>query len=105
MFAGLQPYLVPYAEYFYRALATAGLRPRITSVFRSKQRQAVLYDRFRRGLSGGLPAAPPGRSLHERGLAFDLVVTPLSAAAQVGQFWQQMGGRWYPSDPVHFEAP
>lgn len=103
-FAGLQPWLQPYAEYFYREVQRAGLRPRVTSVFRSRQRQAVLYDRYRRGLSGGLPAAPPGRSLHEQGRAFDLVATPLNAAPHLGAFWRAMGGRWFPSDPVHFEV-
>jgi hypothetical protein len=103
-FSGLQPWLIPYARFFYNQVAAAGFQPRVTSVFRSTRQQAVLYQRYRQGLSGGLPAAPPGRSLHERGLAFDLVVTPLSAAATVGRYWQSAGGRWFPSDPVHFEV-
>lgn len=103
MFAGLQPQLIPYATYFFNVLQAYGYRPRITSVFRSRQQQAILYSRYLRGLSGGLPAAPPGRSLHEQGRAFDLVVTS-SGAAQAGAFWKALGGRWYPSDPVHFEA-
>jgi hypothetical protein len=101
LFAGLRPELQPYAEYLYRAAANAGLRPRVTSVFRSSQQQAVLYDRYRRGMSK-LPAAPPGRSKHQLGLAFDMVTDDPAA---VGDVWGRMGGRWAgPRDPVHFEV-
>ncbi|MCI0372640.1 MAG: D-alanyl-D-alanine carboxypeptidase family protein [candidate division NC10 bacterium] len=99
------PWLVPYAAYLFDTAAGAGLRPRVTSVFRTRQDQARLWDRYQRGLSR-LPAAPPGRSKHERGLAFDMTVQPPELAAAVGRLWQQMGGRWGGQrDPVHFEAP
>ena len=102
IFRGLQPWLQPYAQYFYDVLRRAGLEPRVTSVFRSPQQQQVLYERYLRGESK-LPAAPPGRSKHQYGLAFDLVCSDFAAA---GQFWQAMGGRWGAErDPVHFEAP
>ena len=106
-FRGLQPYLQPYAQYLHDSAVASDMRPTVTSVFRSVQRQAVLYERWRRGLSD-LPAAPPGRSKHNHGLAFDLVVrqgyrSPHQEA--LGRFWQSMGGRWSKADPVHFEAP
>lgn len=96
----LAPQLVPRANSFYRALEQAGLKPRITSATRSRQEQAILYERYLRGMSR-LPAAPPGRSLHERGLAFDIVTTNPAVA---GAMWGRMGGRWFASDPVHFEV-
>lgn len=104
LFHGLQSWLIPYAAYFYDVLAAAGYRPRVTSVYRSSQKQAWLYDRWRRGESQ-LPAAPPGRSKHQFGLAFDLVTRPPELAQYAGQFWQAMGGKWGgPGDPVHFEV-
>lgn len=100
-FAGLQWWGIPYAQWLYQVAELNGLNPRITSVFRTYQQQAVLYQRYLRGLSS-LPAAPPGHSRHERGLAWDMVTANPSA---LGQLWNSMGGRWFPSDPVHFELP
>ena len=53
------------------AMRAAGLGNfSITSGFRSYDQQAALYDKYKRG-EGNL-AAPPGRSLHEKGRAVDL---------------------------------
>lgn len=96
------------AKQLVRLASEAGLRPRITSVRRSRARQAALYRNWIAGRSP-YPAAPPGRSKHERGLAFDVVVTPLSALRALGEAWESVGGVWggrfSKSDPVHFEAP
>ena len=101
-FHGLVPWLQPYADYLYLVAEYNGLRPRITSVYRSYQQQAHLYDLYRRGLSQ-LPAAPPGRSKHQYGLAFDMVT---DNAPALGAFWTGMGGQFGGTkDPVHFEAP
>ena len=105
-FRGLQGWLQPYAQYLHDSAVASDFRPNVTSVFRSNQKQAVLYERWRRGLSD-LPAAPPGRSKHNYGLAFDLVVrqgywSPHQRA--LGHFWRAMGGRWFEKDPVHFEV-
>lgn len=101
LFRGLQPWLIPYAEYLYGVADANGLRPRVTSVYRSIQKQAVLYQRYLRG-HHPLPVAPPGRSKHNYGLAFDMVVTHPEA---LGRFWEAMGGRWGGSrDPVHYEV-
>jgi hypothetical protein len=97
---GLLPWLSPYAQYLYDTAQAAGLRPRITSVYRTPTQQAYLYQRYRRGLSQ-LPAAPPGRCLHQYRRAFDIVSDDPAA---LGDLWQRMGGRWYASDPVHYEA-
>jgi hypothetical protein len=55
--------------------------------------------------SSEFPAAPPGASAHEFGLAFDYVVEPQEYQADVGALWVSWGGGWAPSDRVHFELP
>jgi len=86
------------------AAGRAGLVPRITSTVRSNSEQRRLYARFLAG-EAGYPVAPPGYSSHEYGLAFDMVVSPMEALADVGYTWQQWGGGWNPADAVHFELP
>lgn len=49
------------------------------------------------------PANPPGFSLHERGLAFDLVVNHPWQQTELGRVWRSWGLPWYPHDPIHFE--
>jgi hypothetical protein len=86
------------------AAGRAGLLPRITSTVRSNSEQRRLYNRFLAG-QAGYPVAPPGQSAHEYGLAFDMVVSPMEALADVGATWQSWGGGWNPADAVHFELP
>lgn len=80
----------------------------ITSTLRSTKRQQELYDEW---LLGGrdLPVLPPGRSLHEKGLAFDMVVGADyrgQEQIEVGNAWQSLGGVWGGAvDPVHFQPP
>ena len=107
LFNGMVPELEPYADYLYTLAMQAGYRPTVTSVVRSRQKQAVLYQRYLRGQSS-LPAAPPGSSYHEVGRAFDMVVAAGKHSAQqaaVGRLWQSWGGTWGGArDPVHFQA-
>jgi len=51
------------------------------------------------------PAAKPGESLHQQGLAFDLVVTPMEALGKLGLLWESWGFYWggRHNDPIHFE--
>jgi len=100
MFDGLQPWLRPYAIWFYQVAEMNGLQPRITSVYRSYAKQQMLRDRWERGLSD-LYAAPPGQSKHQYGLAFDMVSRDNTA---LGNLWKQMGGKWWPTDYPHFEV-
>jgi len=108
----LQPDLRPFAEDLVRAAGVAGLQPRVTSTYRSHAQQKALYDRFLRGQQD-FPVARPGTSAHEYGWAFDMITTPFAALADVGAYWEQLGGVWggHPSragsgfDPVHFEYP
>src|SRR6266851_7632324 len=98
----LDPDLRDAAQSLVDAAGSAGLLPRITSTLRTHSEQRRLYSRFLAGQSG-FPAAPPGQSAHEYGYAFDLVVSPMEALADVGYTWQSWGGGWNPSDAVHFE--
>jgi hypothetical protein len=93
--------IVERANTLYWWAVNNGYRPRITSATRTRQQQATLYARYLRGLSP-YPAAPPGHSMHERGLAFDIVSLNNRALASV---WASLGGRWGGArDPVHFEV-
>ena len=81
---------------------------RITSSCRTRQQQTQLYNEFLRGESR-LPVAPPGKSLHELGLAVDLArdIDPYAdaALASLGRWWSDAGFGWSHSDPVHFQLP
>jgi len=67
-----------------------------------------LYEAWKAGKSK-IPAAPPGSSLHEIGLSFDMArlgVDPLADPLLnwLGQVWEHYGGRHGGSrDPVHFQ--
>jgi LAS superfamily LD-carboxypeptidase LdcB len=76
----------------------------VTSMRRSRATQRRLYDDFLAGRSK-YPAAPPGLSSHERGLAFDAVIQPEALQAAYGRLWESIGGTWGASfnDPIHFE--
>lgn len=101
----LIPELRPYAHQLVDLAASAGLQPRVTSTLRSRAQQERLYRRYQSGIST-LPAAPPGTSSHEYGWAFDLVVTPYEALADLGAIWEHSGLVWgRERDPVHFEYP
>jgi len=104
----LQPWLVDAAEWLYDVGHAYDNRLRVTSTVRSYQEQAQLYAEYQAGRSQ-LPAAPPGRSMHQLGRAFDLArvgVPPYDddLLAGLGALWLQLGGFWSPSDPVHFQA-
>src|SRR6266852_8927098 len=105
MFEDLIPELQDPARELLLASGQAGLLPRVTSTKRSRAAQTRLFRRWQSGLSP-FPAAPPGLSAHEYGYAFDMVVSPMEALADVGYTWQSWGGIWGgEKDPVHFEYP
>lgn len=90
---------------FLGGVSAQGIRYRVTSAYRSRAQQAKLYAAWRAGRSR-FPAAPPGRSAHEYGLAADIVFAGgvespmqivLGLAREAGLKW---GGE---NDPVHFE--
>lgn len=100
----LVPELRDPARALVDAAGRAGLLPRVTSTVRTSSEQRRLYNRFLAGQSG-YPVAPPGTSAHEYGMAFDMVVSPMDALADVGYTWQTWGGGWNGADAVHFELP
>lgn len=108
--AKLHPQFRPFADYLLAFARAQDARFVLTSTYRSPSDQARLYNRYLRGESP-LPALPPGRSQHERGLAVDMArlgVDPRSddLLAQLGAAWRAAGGVWGgATDPVHFEAP
>jgi hypothetical protein len=103
--SSLEPWLQPAAVQLVNIAAAAGLGPKVSSARRSHAQQALLYRRFLAGQSR-FPAAPPGGSMHELGLAFDLWINDESNLSDLGQVWEQMGGVWggHFKDPIHFEA-
>jgi len=104
----LDPRLVPWAKYLYSLGKQYDGRLVVTSARRSMAKQQRLYNDYLRGISK-IPAAPPGRSLHQLGLAFDLArigKDPLTDPLLnwLGAVWTSWGGRWGGErDPVHFQ--
>jgi hypothetical protein len=71
----------------------------VTSGFRSAREQARLWDRR---ATNRYPVAPPGTSMHERGLAIDVASAFAGRLAAVGRDAGLC--RPFPAtDPVHFE--
>jgi len=67
----LDPRLAPWAKYLYSIGKYYDGRLVVTSARRSMAKQQRLYNDWMRGLSN-IPAAKPGFSLHQHGMAFDL---------------------------------
>jgi hypothetical protein len=109
--ATLDPDFRPAAEWFFGAAHDAWPDLVVTSARRSHVEQMQLYESYRRGNSRGVyHPAPPGRSAHEAGLAFDMArnaVDPRGdpVLAYLGGLWRSLGGVWGgKSDPVHFSC-
>jgi hypothetical protein len=77
----------------------------VTSTRRTQAEQQLLYERYLKGQSK-YPAAPPGHSAHEYGLAFDMVVAGVDEQAAAGSVWTGWNGKYGgEEDKVHFEFP
>jgi len=103
-----------------RDLKRSGIKPVVTSTWRSTDHQAQLHKcsrnrRCRRANPGLYYAKPPGSSLHEAGFAVDISgvasgprgakrLTP--RGRRIVQVMQKNGFRWRYglADPAHFEA-
>ena len=91
------------AQSFVRWLQSNGVRVTVTSTFRDQAKQARLYAAYKAGRSK-FPAAPPGRSTHGQGIAFDLHLEP-AVYRQAGLAWEAAGFTWGGrfNDPIHFD--
>jgi len=98
---GLHPQLRPYVEALLEVARENGLAPRVTSTRRTRREQEALYARWLAGRNP-YPVARPGTSDHELGWAVDIVS---SDNPWLGSVWKAWGGRWSPSDAVHFAGP
>lgn len=82
-------------------------RGTVTSTFRSVSEQATLRRAYDSGRAR-YPAERPGQSTHHTGLSVDFVVPEGAQSpqqAQLGAYWNQLGGKWSSKDAVHFEHP
>jgi hypothetical protein len=113
--------LAPVARAFVRIIespmfaAFAGVpqvRVTVTSTRRGPDKQRALWDCYRRTGCANcrrtpncFPAAPPGKSTHALGIAFDLKLVP-AVYAKAGQLWEALGFTWGGrfNDPIHFDA-
>jgi LAS superfamily LD-carboxypeptidase LdcB len=93
----------PIARAFLRFLASQGVQAVITSARRDQASQAKLYAAYKAGRSK-FPAAPPGKSTHGIGIAFDLKLTP-PLYRQAGEAWEAAGFTWGGrfNDDIHFD--
>lgn len=100
---GVDPVLAYYVEQLIALANYYGVQLRVTSARRSRAQQTKLYRAYISGQSA-LPAAPPGKSKHEYGLAVDMTAPFLEELNWAGQVWRSSGLTWGGStDPVHFE--
>lgn len=93
---GLQRWLQPHARELVRLFP----RLTVTSVYRSRTEQLRLWNNRK---YNPYPVAPPGQSLHEYGLAFDMV-GPRELLYEAGRVWNAAGGHWSSKDEIHFEV-
>lgn len=97
--AGLNPKLATIARNLPKVAKSLGFSARVTSGYRTKKKQAELYINWKNGYSP-YPAARPGTSDHEIGMAIDVLSDNQDALValltEAGLFWAG------PSDPIHF---
>lgn len=99
-YSRLHPRLRNIAARLPKVAASYGFQAKVTSAYRSPAKQKALYQKF---LAGQMPytVAPPGQSLHEKGLALDVVSTDtkklVALLKSAGLSW---AGK---TDPVHFQ--
>jgi len=103
----LEPWLQPWANWIFRYGQSLDGRLVVTSARRSLADQIRLYNRYLHGESD-IPAAPPGRSKHQIGQAFDLAQVGINPHDSrllpwLGKWWMHYGGLYGGvKDPVHF---
>lgn len=100
----LDPDVYPIARTFVGILERAGVRVTVTSTRRDLDKQAALYRKCQRTRCP-YPVAPPGRSTHAPGWAFDLHLDP-PVYREAGELWESLGFTWGGrfKDQVHFDV-
>lgn len=104
---GLYPPWKDWCSWCLNELKRRGYSGTVTSGVRSSTKQRQLYLDYVNGRSS-LPAAPPGRSAHEYGLAIDFVVDQGKDSAQqraAMALLQSWGGELVANDIVHVQYP
>lgn len=106
---GLHQALRPAAEWTLAYANQYGVRPQVTSVFRSWTEQLQLRQRFEQGIHP-YPVARPGESAHNYGLAWDSVLPPEWRGNPQAEAWweavREYAGFNVPSnDTIHAELP
>lgn len=96
----LDPRFRPWVQGLLDVGLRYGLNPQVTSTFRSLEEQAQLYREYLAGRHP-YPVAPPGESLHNYGLAVDIVSRDND---WLGAVWKSWGGQWSVRDDVHFSV-
>ncbi len=105
----LLPALHPWAKYLHEVGKYYDGRLVVTSAYRSMASQQRLYDRYLSGQSS-IPAAPPGRSLHQYRRAFDMARIGIDPhndelLTWLGRVWESWGGKYGGvADPVHYQV-
>lgn len=110
---GLHPEVRERADWALAVAEYFNVPVTVTSGFRSTEAQARLYRNYQRCLQRGdfgrtpecqFPAAPPGTSAHEYGLAWDSVTEP-----EFQDWWtyvrEYAGFRVLRNDIIHAEVP
>jgi len=110
---GLDRALRPAAEYSLQVARDYGLRPVVTSTYRSWADQARLRDRYEKCLARGefgrtpecrYPANRPGQSAHQYRVAWDSWVPPEQMPTWTAiRRW--VGWQVYDHDSIHAELP
>lgn len=106
---GLDPIVRERAEYAMQIANYYGVRPIVTSGYRSWHEQAALRDRYLRGESR-FPANAPGDSAHNYGWAWDSVLPQeLQNNPAWADWWiavrQYVGFEVPSNDTIHAQVP
>lgn len=99
------PRIARYFAAIFQLASRINPRAYVSSVKRGEKTQRELYQAYVSGRSK-YPAAPPGTSKHERGLALDIGGLQPAELRYLGRVWKSWGGRWGGDfrDPIHFES-
>jgi hypothetical protein len=105
--SGLDARLRPAAVYALTWARKHGVQVTVTSVRRSRRKQQQLYNAYVNGRSR-FPAAPPGTSAHEFGLAWDSFVeeryVPWWTAVREAVGFQVPSNDWVHAQVPNWEA-